>query len=155
MRTLRRIWLAGRLVGLLFVSVGIVATASFAGQQTPTSQEVPIVKGGAGACSADFVVHDPSGKGIYDAKITIEIKYGFMGLRKLDLTIGTNWDGKARVEGMPERIKGTAEFKISHGDQYRLIPYDPLASCRSSHEVVLGDKQGQAANSSRQFASLD
>jgi hypothetical protein len=151
----QRIWLASRLVGLLVVLVVTFATASFPGQQTPDSAAVPVVKGGAGACSADFVVRDPSGKGIYDAKINIEIKHGFMGLRKLDLTVGTNWEGKARIEGMPERIKGTAEFKVSHGDQYRLVPYDPLANCHSRNEIVLGDKQGRARGSSRQVARLE
>ena len=99
-----------------------------------------MAKGEAGPCSADFVVRDPSGKGVYDAKIGIQIKYGFMGLHKLDLTVGTNFEGKARVEGLPEQIKGSAEFKISRGDQSKAVTYDPTSNCHPKHEVTLGEK---------------
>ena len=136
MRTYKRIWL----VGLLVASISAFSSNSFAGPQAPSSADVPVLKGGAGSCTADFVVSDSSGKGVYDAKISIQIKYGFMGLRKLDLTVGTNFEGKARVEGLPEQIKGSAEFKVSHGDQSKSVPYDPQANCHARHEVVLGDK---------------
>jgi hypothetical protein len=140
MRNSRRMWLAVGLSGLLILLGGTFAVSTIAAQQTPNSAQIPVVKGGAGPCSADFTVHDATGKGIYNAKISIQLKYGFMGLRNLDLTVGTNYDGKARVEGMPGRIKGSAEFRISHGDQYRLVPYDPLSECNSKHQVVLGGK---------------
>jgi hypothetical protein len=136
MRSCRRIWLAG----LLLASSSIFGGRSFAGPQAPNSADVPVVKGGAGACTADFLVSDTSGKGVYDAKIGIQIKYGFMGLHKLDLTVGTNYEGKARVEGLPEQIKGSAEFKVSHGDQSKTVPYDPLANCHPRLEVTLGGK---------------
>ncbi len=136
MRTYKRIWL----VGLLVASISAYSSNSFAGPQAPSSADVPVLKGGAGSCTADFVVSDSSGKGVYDAKISIQIKYGFMGLRKLDLTVGTNFEGKARVEGLPEQIKGSAEFKISHRDQSKSAPYDPQANCHARQEVVLGDK---------------
>jgi hypothetical protein len=136
MRTYRGIWLAG----LIFASISAFSTSSFARTQTPNSADVPVAKGGAGPCSADFVVSDPSGKGVYDAKIGIQIKYGFMGLHKLDLTVGTNFEGKARVEGLPEQIKGSAEFKISHGDQSKTAAYDPSSNCHPRHEVTLGEK---------------
>jgi hypothetical protein len=136
MRTYKGIWL----VGLLVASISAFAHSSFAGPQAPSSADVPVLKGGAGSCTADFVVSDSSGKGVYDAKISIQIKYGFMGLRKLDLTVGTNFEGKARVEGLPEQIKGSAEFKVSHGDKSKSVPYDPQANCHARQEVVLGDK---------------
>ena len=108
--------------------------------QTPGSAEIPVLKGEAGPCAADFVVRDSSGKGLYDAKITIQIQYGFMGLRKLDLTVGTNWEGKARIEGLPEKIKKTTEFKITHGNQRRVAPYDPRDHCSNAqHEITLGE----------------
>jgi hypothetical protein len=136
MPTYKRIWLAG----LLVVSVSAFAPSSFPVPQAPNSADIPVVKGGAGSCTADFVVSDSSGKGVYDAKIAIQIKYGFMGLHKLDLTVGTNFEGKARVEGLPEQFKGSAEFKVSHGDKSKSVPYDPQTNCHARHEVVLGDK---------------
>jgi hypothetical protein len=115
------------------------ARSFFAASQAPGSPEVPVAKGGAGSCSADFVVRDSAGKGVYDAKIGIQVQYGFFGARKLGLTIGTNYEGKARIEGLPEKIKNPAEFKISHADQNKSVPFDPLSNCHSQHEVTLGE----------------
>jgi len=135
-------WLTGWLAGLLIVSISTFARSSFPMPQVQGAAEVPVVKGGAGSCTADFAVSDSSGKGIYDAKIRIQVRYGFMGLHRLDAIVGTNFEGKARIEGLPERIKGTAEFKVSHGDQSKSLPYDPVADCHLRHEVILGEKQG-------------
>jgi hypothetical protein len=129
-----KMWLAG----LIVVSILTFARSSFPAPQATGSAEVPVVKGGAGSCTADFAVNDSSGKAIYDAKIRIQIRYRFMGLHKLDATVGTNFEGKARIEGLPEQIKGTAEFKVSHGDQSKSLPYDPLSDCHPRLEVILG-----------------
>jgi hypothetical protein len=128
------------LASLVVVSISIFAVSSFSAPQAPGSADIPVVKGGAGTCSADFVVTDPSGKGIYDAKIRILIQYRFMAFHKLDLTVGTNYEGKARIEGLPEQIKKTAEFKISHGDLSKSLPFDPEDNCHPKLEVVLGEK---------------
>jgi hypothetical protein len=125
---------------LIFGSISIFAGNSFAMPQTAGSADVPVVKGGAGSCTADFVVKDGSGKGIYDAKIEIQIKYGTFGLHKLDATVGTNSDGKGRIEGLPERIKKTAEFKVTHGGQSKTLPFDPESDCHPHPEVVLEEK---------------
>jgi len=140
MRISHGMWLAGWLAGLLTVSISTFARSSFPVPQGQGAAEVPVVKGGAGSCTADFTVRDSSGKGIYDAKIRIQIRYRFMAFHRLDATVGTNYEGKARIEGLPERIKGTAEFEVSHGDQSKSLPYDPVADCHPRHEVILGQK---------------
>jgi hypothetical protein len=131
---------AGGLGGLLLASIAVFASRSFSAPQTPASSDIPVVKGGAGACTADFVVTDPSGKGIYDAKIRLQLKYGFGGFHRLDATVGTNVDGKARFEGLPEQIRKDADFTVSRGDQTKTLPYDPQADCHPKHEVTLGEK---------------
>jgi len=142
MRTVFQISLPGRLAGFLVVLFLFSARSAFPAPQTANSADIPVVKGGAGSCSADFVVSDASGKGIYNAKVSILIKYGFMGLHRLDLTVGTNFEGKARIEGLPERIKSPAEFKVSQGDQSKTLPYDPDANCHPKHEITLGGRPG-------------
>lgn len=140
MQTSHRMWLAGWLAGLIVVSISPPVRGSFPTPQAPGSPEVAVVNGGAGSCTADFVVTDSSGKGIYAAKIDIQIHYGFMGLHRVDATVSTNYEGKARIEGLPEQIKKTAEFKVSHGDQSKSFPYDPQTDCHPRHEVILGEK---------------
>jgi hypothetical protein len=140
MQTSLRIWLAGSLAALIAVSLSTPARSAFPKPQAPASPAVAVVNGGAGSCTADFVVNDSSGKGVYAAKIEIQIRYGFMGLHRLDATVSTNSEGKARIEGLPERINKTAEFKVSHGDQSKSLPYDPLADCHPRLQVLLGEK---------------
>jgi hypothetical protein len=140
MHTSNKMLLVVLLTSLIVASISIFAVSSFSAPQAPGSADIPVVKGGAGTCSADFVVTDPSGKGIYDAKIRILIQYRFMALHKLDLTVGTNYEGKARIEGLPEQIKKTAEFKISHGGQSKSLSFDPEDNCHPKLEVVLGEK---------------
>jgi len=133
--------LAGCLVGLMIASIAVAARSSFPALQTSdSSAQVAVVNGGAGPCTADFVVSDAAGKGIYAAKIDIQIRYGFMGLHKLEATVKTNFQGKARMEGLPGKINKTAEFKVSQGDQSKSLPYDPIANCNSHNEVVLAEK---------------
>ena len=140
MQTSHRMRLAGRLAVLLVVSISAFVRSSYPAPQSPDSSEVAVVKGDAGPCSADFQVSDSSGRGVYGVKIRIQIKYGFMGFHRLDATVGTNVDGKARIEGLPEQIKGVGEFKVVRGDQSKSLPFDPGVDCHARHEVVFGEK---------------
>jgi hypothetical protein len=45
------------------------------------------------------------GKPVYAATIKVHIKYGFGGMRRLDLEAGTNSDGKVKFAGLPDRVQ--------------------------------------------------
>ncbi len=104
------------------------------------AQEVPVVDGHLGSCSATFTVTDEQKKPIYDAKIDVTMRYGFMGLHKTELQVGTDSDGKARVAGIPEKVKKPLEFRITSGELSKTIKYSPAPKCHASFEVVLGAK---------------
>jgi hypothetical protein len=137
MQSTPKVFLAGHLASLVVAITLIAATSSFGAPQTAGAGEVPVVKADAGPCSADFVVSDAAGKGIYDAKVEIQIRYRFGGFHRIDAKVGTNVDGKARVEGLPEQIKNTAEFTVTHGELSKSVAYDPQADCHARHEVSL------------------
>ncbi len=101
------------------------------------STDVPVVDGGIGTCRADFTVKDEAGKPIYDAKIKVTLRWGFFNKRKLDLEIGTNGDGKARVIGLPDSPKKPLEFQIKSGTITKSIEDDPSANCTAVYEVTL------------------
>ena len=140
MYTSTKILLRGWWVVLLAVLILTFGKSSFPQSQAQASSDVAAVKGEAGPCTADFVVSDSAGKGVYDAKIRIQIKYGFGGFHRLDAVVGTNFEGKARFEGLPERIKGIGEFTVNKGSQIKTVPYDPQTDCHPRHEVTLGEK---------------
>lgn len=104
-------------------------------QEKPAT--IPVVKGGAGPCSADFTITGAEKKPLYDAKIQILLKYGFAGMRRLDLTVGTNADGKARFEGLPNKVRQPAEFEVRHAEKKKSVPFDPVKKCNPTHEVTL------------------
>jgi hypothetical protein len=101
--------------------------------------DVPSISGGMGPCTADFTVVDSSNKPIYDAKIQVKMNYGFMSKRKTDLEIGTNSDGRARMEGLPEKLKKPPmEFTIRRGDETKSVTNDPAVECHPTFTVSLG-----------------
>lgn len=101
--------------------------------------DVPSVSAGLGPCTADFIVVDPSNKPVFDAKIHTAVKYGFMSKRDTDLEIGTNSDGRARIEGLPEKLKKPPmEFTIRSGDLTKSVTNDPAANCHPTFTITLG-----------------
>lgn len=113
---------------LFMVACGLIPCAA---------ADAPVVKGDLGPCSADFTVTDTASKPVYDAKIRVTIVYGFMNKRKSDLEIGTDSEGKARIEGLPEKVKKILEFKIQHGEKTKSVMHDPANECHASFAVVL------------------
>ncbi len=82
-------------------------------------------------------VTDSASKPLFDAKIHVTIVYGFMNKRKSDLEVGTDSDGKARIEGLPERVRKILEFKIRHGEKTKSVMHDPANECHATFTVVL------------------
>ena len=144
-KELRRLALVSVLAA--FILTGLAVSQTAAPQTTPAQPDpkavpapVPAIDGGIGTCSADFIVNDPDGKPVYAATIKVHIEYGFMYLRKLDLQIGTNSDGKARFTGFPDRVKHGLFFEASEGDRVAEAFDDPAANCKNQFTVVLRKK---------------
>jgi hypothetical protein len=101
--------------------------------------DVPSISADVGPCTADFTVVDSFNKPVYDAKIHVKVNYGFMSKRKTDLEIGTNSDGRARFEGLPEKLKKPPmEFTIRRGDETKSVTNDPAVACHPTFTVSLG-----------------
>jgi hypothetical protein len=144
-KELRRLALVSVLAA--FILTGLAVSQTAAPQTTPAQPDpkavpapVPAIDGGIGTCSADFIVNDPDGKPVYAATIKVHIEYGFMYLRKLDLQVGTNADGKARFTGFPDRVKHGLFFEASEGDRVAEAFDDPAANCKNQFTVVLRKK---------------
>ena len=101
--------------------------------------DVPTISGGMGPCTADFTVVDTSNKPVFDAKIHVKVKYGFMSKRDTDLEVGTNNDGKAHVEGLPAKLKKPPlEYTIQSGGLTQTVTNDPAADCHPTFNVTMG-----------------
>jgi hypothetical protein len=107
----------------------------------PEPKAVPSLDGGIGPCTADFLITDTSGAPVYAAKINVHIAYGFANVRKLDLQVSTNIDGKARFTGLPDRIKHGIYFHASEGNRIGEAFDDPANTCKTQFTITLREKQ--------------
>jgi hypothetical protein len=130
--------------GLVFVILALAiagahARASENSQNNPKdeSKTVPVIDGGIGPCTADFIITDADGKPLYDAKINVHIAYGFMNVKKLDLQVGTNVDGKGRFTGLPDKIKHGFYFHAMQGDLQAEAFDDPANNCKAQFTLAL------------------
>ena len=100
------------------------------------------MKGELGPCTADFTITHSADKPIYNAKIHVAIAYGFMSKRKTDLEVGTNADGKARFEGLPDKVKKPPlEFTVRYGGfAPKTVRLDPATQCQASFKVSLSSQ---------------
>ena len=107
--------------------------------QQPASAPVPelaVIDAKLGGCSAYFTVKDAAGKPLYNAVVHVRIRYGLMGVKRMDLEVGTNSDGKARVVGLPTKAK-LLVFDISKGNTKASVTQDLATGCTATHAVDL------------------
>jgi hypothetical protein len=131
------------LVGMLrriswtsWVMVSLFAGAAFA--QNAENPEIPVVDGHLGSCSTTITVLDNESKPVYNAKVTVDIQYGFLGFRTMSLEVGTNSDGKARVAGLPVKPKYPLKFVVTSKRLSKKVLVDTAAKCNDSIQVNLG-----------------
>jgi hypothetical protein len=125
-------------------SVCALALLGFTGAWTATAfpathatqPDIPTVDAGIGSCRADFNVKDGEGKPLYNAKINITIKYGFMNMRKAQLEAPTNTNGQARFTGLPNFSKKPLEFVITSGTVSKKETDDPSTNCNAVYNVA-------------------
>lgn len=127
---------ASLLVLLSLCALAVSQTAA----PSPDPKSVPVVDGGVGPCTADFVITDADGAPVYAAKIKVHIAYGFASARKLDLEVGTNADGKARFTGLPNRVKRGLFFEASEADRTGSAFDDPSNTCQAKFTIALRKK---------------
>lgn len=99
---------------------------------------VPQVDAGIGPCTVDFTVSKSESKPLYNAEIAVKIAYGFMGVKKMDLQVGTNNDGKARFVGLPSRVhKPPLTFVVKHSGWTKKVDYWPEVKCHAQYSVIM------------------
>ncbi len=117
----------------------VLALAASATAQTtqPDPHSIPSIDAGIGSCTADFTITDTNNKPIYNAKINVRIAYGTWSIRKLDLEVSTNVDGKARFTGLPTKLKRNLFFEASQGDLQAEAVDDVNKTCTAQFTLTL------------------
>ena len=107
--------------------------------QTPAASPKPplaVISGRLGPCAADFTVTDASGSPVYAATIHVRIRYGLMSLKRMDLEVGTDSEGKARVEGLPVSAKPLV-YEISSAGKKTTVEQNLATRCQATYPVSL------------------
>ena len=122
--------------------VSLILAAALAQTPAPAKPaDVTLMKAGlGGTCSADFTVKGPDGKPIYAAMVHVKVRYGFAGVKRADLEVGTSSEGKARIEGLPEKARPmTYDIRKKDGDVEKTneVAQDVSDTCHATFEVVL------------------
>lgn len=122
-------------------ALALILVALTAASQTPTPQpdphSIPAIDAGIGSCTADFTITDPANKPIYNAKINVHIAYGTLSVRKLDLEVATNVDGKARFTGLPNKLKRNLYFEATSSDLQAEAVDDVNKTCTAQFTLQL------------------
>jgi hypothetical protein len=116
--------------------LALVLVTAFLLQADQTKPEVPVLKAGLGTCAADFVVKDGDGKPVYLATIHARIRYGAMSVKRMDVEVSTNDEGKARIEGLPTKAKPIV-YDIEKAGVKATAQQDVATGCLASLQVTL------------------
>jgi hypothetical protein len=116
------------------------ALAIVMSSQQPAAPPVPpaaVLKAALGGiCSADFTVKDADGKPVYAAMVHVKVRYGTFGVKRADLVIGTGSDGKARIEGLPEKARPLV-YDIKKDRLEASAEQDVEEKCQATFEVTI------------------
>jgi hypothetical protein len=119
--------------------------STLAESQTPDPHSIPAIDAALGSCSANFTITDSANAPIYNATIKVRIAYGTWSIRKLDLEVATNVDGKARFTGLPNKLKRGLYFEASQGDRQAESFDDVNKTCTANFTLAL-QKQSQPSS---------
>lgn len=115
----------------------------FAGATLASQQQVPVpqVDAGLGPCTVTFTVSQGNSKPLFNAEISVKISYGLMGMKKMDLKVGTNNEGKARFVGLPEKVHNPPlAFVVQAEGLAKSVNYWPSVKCQARYSIVMGGR---------------
>ena len=119
-----------------------LATPPATAQQPPaatpqaTTPELPVLDAKLGGCTADFMVKNAAGAPVSLALIHVQVRYGPLNVKRMDLEVGTNVEGKARVTGLPDKARRMT-WDITKDDKKTVADQDVEKTCQGKFEVTL------------------
>lgn len=122
----------------MMTTVAFMLALTMAGAQAPDSPkpDLATITARLGMCTADFTVTDADGKPVYAATVHVRIRYGLLGLKRMDLEVGTNSEGKARVEGLPLGGRRLV-YDVSKATRKATVEQDLTTNCHGMYTVAL------------------
>ena len=118
----------------MIAAAALLAALAQAPEKAP---DVTVMKAAlGGSCSAEFTVKDAAGKPVYGANVHVRVRYGFAGIKRADLDVGTSSMGKARIEGLPDKARPMT-WDIKKDEKKAEATQDVADKCQATFDVVL------------------
>jgi hypothetical protein len=106
-------------------------------QQPEKAPDITLMKAAlGGSCSADFSIKGADGKPVYAAMVHVKVRYGFAGVKRADLEVGTSSEGKARIEGLPDKARPMT-YEIAKDEKKAEVTQDVSSTCHATFDVVM------------------
>jgi hypothetical protein len=122
---------------MMVMSLGLLITLTPVVCASQQPVPVPQVNANLGSCTVDFAVSQ-SREPLYNAEISVNISYGFMGVKKMDLKVGTNSEGKARFVGLPDKVHNPPlVFVVNSKGVRKTVNYWPSVKCQARYDVIM------------------
>ena len=115
----------------------IFLSTPVAGADNRSKQDVPSIDAEAGPCSVEMTVMDGSDEPVCAATIRVRVSYGFLGVRRVDLEIATNAEGKAKFVGLPQDGERILYFRATKGRLKGVAVHSTGQNCEARHLIVL------------------
>jgi hypothetical protein len=131
------------ILALMALTLALAAKPQQPAQPAPP-EDVPVTDAQSGPCSIELTVTGTDTKPVYAARIDYHTAYGFMGTHKLDMTVYTNSQGKARFAGIPAKVKQPPiQFRASKGELVGEATMDPVTECQAKHDIMMDKPKPQ------------
>ena len=76
-------------------------------------------------------------KPVYGAKVNTRIRYGLLGVKRLDLEAFTGADGQLKITNLPEVLKKPMYIYIQKDNKQETVEFRPDMRCRATFNVQL------------------
>jgi hypothetical protein len=140
-----RLWLGDILEDMrslsltVFVLWSLVVVSPLSGSAQSASGAVATAEISAdlGTCSALITVTGADSKPVYGAKVNTRIRYGLLGVKRLDLEAFTGADGQLKITNLPEVLKKPMYIYIQKDNKQETVEFRPDMRCRATFNVQL------------------
>jgi hypothetical protein len=122
---------------LILSSLVMVCSRSGSAQSATGAVAAAEISADLGTCSAVISVTGADSKPVYAAKVNTRIRYGPLGVKKLDLEAFTGADGQLKITNLPEALKKPMYIYIQKDNRQETVEFRPDLRCRATFNVQL------------------
>ena len=121
----------------IVASFAVVGSLSGSTPSAPGAVSTAEISADLGTCSALIIVTGTDSKPIHSAKVNTRIRYGLLGVKRLDLEAFTGVDGQLKITNLPEALKKPMYINIQKDNKQETVEFRPDIHCRATFNVQL------------------